>query len=118
MLPQQIIAVLIIALFIYQLTIQKRKKQIGANEYILWLFLWLIAGLAIIFLKQIDILLASIGLTASAINFLIYLSVLILFYFVFKMRITIYKLDKNLTKLTRIVTLNDNFKKENKDTNN
>jgi hypothetical protein len=107
MLPQQIIALLIITLFIFQLVKQKKRKEIGINEYGLWLTLWIIAGLAIIFLKQIDTLLASIGLSASAINFLIYLSVLVLFYFVFKMRLTISKLDRNLTKLTRIISLQE-----------
>ncbi|MDA3803109.1 MAG: DUF2304 domain-containing protein [Patescibacteria group bacterium] len=107
MLPQQIIAILIILVFVYQLTKQKKRKEIGINEYGLWLTLWTIAGLAIIFLKQIDTLLASIGLSASAINFLIYLSVLVLFYFVFKMRLTISKLDRNLTKLTRVVGLKE-----------
>jgi len=117
MLPQQIIALLIIIFLVYRLIVQKNKKEINANEFALWLSLWSIAALSIIFLKQIDYFLASLGLAASAINFLIYLSVLILFYFVFKMRLTIAKQDRELTKLTRIVALknvdDENIKKNN-----
>ena len=113
MLPQQIIALLIIVIFIFQISKQKKRNEIGSNEYKLWLLLWIIAGLAIIFLKQIDNLLLSFGLSASAINFLIYLSVLVLFYFVFKMRLTISKLDRSLTKLSRIVALENTEKNNN-----
>ncbi len=117
MLPQQIIALSIIIFLVYRLIVQKNKKEINANEFALWLSLWSVAALSIIFLKKIDLFLASLGLAASAINFLIYLSVLILFYFVFKMRLTIAKQDRELTKLARIVALNNVEDKNKKEDN-
>lgn len=118
MLTQQIIAILIISFLSYQVIKQKKKNQIGNNEYMLWLSIWITGAIAIIFLKQIDSFLSLIGLSASAINFLIYLSVIVLFYFVFKMRLTITKLDQNLTKLSRIVALENEKKEDTKETEN
>lgn len=104
---QQIIAILIILFFVFKLNNQKRKKEISANEFSLWLVFWFLALVAIIFIKQIDIFVHNLGFSGSGINFLIYLAVMALFYLVFRLRLTIAKLDKNLTEVVRIVTLNN-----------
>lgn len=112
MLPQQIIAILIIVFFILKLYKQKKKGEIGQNEYILWLSFWSLAALAIAFIKQIDLLVAKLGLAASGISFLIYLSVLILFYFVFRMRLKIAKFDRELTELARMMAIKETKEKQ------
>ncbi|MFA7087751.1 MAG: DUF2304 domain-containing protein [Patescibacteria group bacterium] len=104
---QQIIALIIIGFFIIRLLRQKKKKQLSGNEFILWLFFWLIAALAIIFIKQIDRTVAWLGFSGSGINFLIYLAVLVLFYLIFRLRLNIAKMDKGLTELTRLITLKE-----------
>lgn len=102
---QQIIAIVIIAFFISRLGAQKKKKQISRNEFSLWLSFWLLAAAAIIFIKQIDSLVAWLGFSGSGINFLIYVAVLALFYFVFRLRLDLAKMDRNLTDIVRQITL-------------
>ena len=102
---QQILAVFIILFFIFRLIAQKRKKQISANEFSLWLTFWSLAAAAIIFIKQIDRLVAWLGFSGSGINFLIYIAVLALFYFVFRLRLDLAKMDRNLTDIVRQITL-------------
>lgn len=110
---QQIIALAIIAIFIVRLISQKRKQEIGQNEFLFWLFFWLAGSLAIIFIKQIDLLLSSLGFSGSGINFLFYLTVIILFYLVFKLRLSIAKMESNITKISRKISL-DKSEEENK----
>jgi hypothetical protein len=102
---QQFLALGIIAFFIYRLIKQKYKKQISGNEFVLWLSFWISSGLAIIFLKEFDKLAATLGFSASGINLLFYGAILILFYFIFKLRLRLAKLDRDLTDLTRELTL-------------
>lgn len=102
---QQIIALVFIIVFILRLFEQKRKKQIGNNEFILWLSFWLLGALAIIFIRSLDKLLIHLGFSGSGINFLLYLSILSLFYFVFKLRLKLSKMEKNLTDLVREISL-------------
>jgi len=102
---QQFIALLIIAFFIYRLFQQKNKKQVSGNEFSLWLIFWLGSALAIIFLKDLDKIAAHLGFTASGINLLFYGATLILFYFIFKLRLHLAKLDRDLTDLNRELTL-------------
>lgn len=104
---QQIIAIIIIAFFIFRLFNQKKNKEITPNEFLLWLSFWLMSGLAVIFIKQIDKLVAYLGFSGSGINFLIYLAVLALFYLAFRLRLSLAKLDRQLTELSRQITLNE-----------
>lgn len=115
MLPQQIIALFIIIIFVFKLKKQKEKNLIKRNELIFWLIFWLLGALAIIFIKQIDLLLTGLGITASGINFLFYLGVLILFYFIFRLRLSLAKLDNHLSELTRQIAIDRTNKKQKND---
>ena len=102
---EQFLALIIIAFFIYRLIKQKNKKQVGGNEFVLWLTFWLASAVAILFLKELDHIAAALGFSASGINLLFYGAILILFYFIFKLRLRLAKLDRDLTDLTREITL-------------
>lgn len=102
---QQFLALIIIAFLISRLIKQKNKKQLGKNEFYLWLFFWTGSALAIIFLKSFDRLAAMLGFSSSGINILIYGAILILFYFIFKMRLTLAKIDRDLSELNKEITL-------------
>lgn len=105
--PQQIIALIIILFFVSKLILQKKRQAISQNELTLWLTFWSLAALAIILIKQLDAWLIFLGFSGSGINFLIYLSVLILFYLLFRLRLRLAKLDANLTELVRQITLSN-----------
>lgn len=102
---QQILAVLIIVFFLARLLVQKKKKQIGASEFSLWLVFWLVTLVAIIFIKQIDSLVHGLGFSGPGIEILLYVAVLTLFYFVFKLRLRLEKLEKELTKIVQEIAL-------------
>ena len=104
---QQTLALIIIIFFLSRLLWQKKNKQINPNEFIFWIIFWLFATLAIIFLKQIDILVASLGFSGNGINVLFYASVIILFYFVLRLRLRVAKIEKNITKIVRKIALNN-----------
>lgn len=102
---QQIIAFVIIVFFIARLFWQKKKEQIELAEFIFWLCFWLLAGVAIIFIKDIDLLLTDLGFSSSGINVLFYLAVILLFYLVFKLRIKLEKTNRDITKVIREIAL-------------
>lgn len=104
---QQIIALLVIVFFLSRLFWQKRKNQIALTEFIFWLVFWLLAMLAIIFIKTIDQLVAAVGFSSSGINILFYIGILILFYLVFRLRLRLEKMERDITKIIREVTINN-----------
>jgi small membrane protein len=104
---QQIIALIIIAFFLSRLYWQKQKNYIGFNEFLFWLVFWLAAALLIISLKAIDKLVAELGFTGTGIEVLLYLSIAILFYLVFRIRLKLEKIEKDITKIVKNIAIKD-----------
>jgi len=59
---QEILALIIIFLFIARISWQLHQKLIPRNQFIFWLFFWVICGILIIYIKKIDALVANIGI--------------------------------------------------------
>lgn len=102
---QQIIAILILLFFVVKLGREWKKKSISFNEFIFWLIFWAIGVIVIALIKPIDKIVMDLGFSSSGINLVFYLAVLFLFYLIFRMRIRMVKLEKDITELSRKITL-------------
>ena len=80
---------------------QKRKQQISNNEFIFWSIFWILSALAIAFIKELDKLAINLGFSSSGIDILLYIGVIILFYLIFRIRLKLEKIEKNITKIIR-----------------
>ena len=76
---QQFIALVVIGFFAIRLFFQKKNNKISKNEFLFWLIFWLIAGVAVLFLKKIDLLVANLGFSSSGIDVLLYIGIVLLF---------------------------------------
>jgi hypothetical protein len=103
--PQQIIALFIIAFFLARLSWQKQKKQISASEFIFWLVFWLLAAGAVITLRWLDKIVARLGFSGSGIDILLYSGVVVIFYFIFRLRLRLEKIERDITKIIREISL-------------
>ncbi|MFH0840356.1 MAG: DUF2304 family protein [bacterium] len=104
---QEIIALIIIAFFLTKLIWQKKNKQIQKSEFVFWLFFWIIATVIILLIKQIDQLVASLGFTGSGIDVAFYLGVALLFYLIFRVRLKLAKIDKQITNVVEKIALKE-----------
>ena len=102
---QQVIALIIIAFFLARLFWQKHNRVMGANEFVFWFIFWLVAACAVIFLKWIDKLVANLGFSGTGIEVLLYLGMALLFYLVFRLRLRLEKIERDITKIVREITL-------------
>jgi len=102
---QQIIALLVIVFFITRLFRQRYDKNVNRQEFGFWLVFWVCAALAIIVLPYIDAWLSRLGFSSSGIQFLLYLAVAALFYFIFRLRLHVARLEKDLTTIIRELAL-------------
>lgn len=107
---QQYIAYVVIILFMLRLYGQKSSGKISQSEFVFWLVFWLLGGLAIVFIKKIDDLVARLGFSANGIDILLYLAVIILFYLIFRLRLRQERIEKNITVLTRELALKEKIK--------
>ena len=104
---QQVIAIIIIFYFLIKLFFQKKAGKISRNEFIFWIVFWILALAAVVSIKWIDRLVASLGFSGSGIEILLYLVVVILVYFVFRLRLRLEKIEKDITKIVRAISLNN-----------
>ena len=98
---QQIIALLVILFFIIRIFYQKKNDNINNSEFRFWLIFWILSGAAIVFLPKIDAFVFSLGFSASGIQFLLYLSIAVLFYFIFRLRLRLAKIERDITKIVK-----------------
>lgn len=108
---QILVATIIIAFFLAKLYWQKHKGAVSTGEFVFWLFFWLASLVLVLFLKQLDHLVASFGFSVSAIQVAVYMAIAVLFYFIFRVRLKLEKMEENLTKLNEVLTRQNQMKK-------
>lgn len=104
---QQIIAILIILLFFFNIFNQWKKKTITNNEFFFWAIFWIFGIITIILIKPIDKLVSNLGFSSSGISLVFYLAVMVLFYLIFKLRLRVLKVEKDITDLARKISLEE-----------
>ncbi|MCK5320750.1 DUF2304 domain-containing protein [Candidatus Parcubacteria bacterium] len=102
---QQIIALLVIAFFLARIFRQRKNNQVSRTEFLFWLVFWFLAAMIIVFIKKIDILVAGLGFSAAGIDVILYLTVAALFYMIFRLRIKLEKIDREITKIVREIAI-------------
>lgn len=103
---QTIMAAVIILFFLSRLIWQRKKQSITKNEFIFWLVFWLFALLTVLLLKQLDAVVADLGFSASGIQVLLYLTVAALIYFIFRIRLRLVKMDREISKIAEELAIN------------
>ncbi|MFH1253228.1 MAG: DUF2304 domain-containing protein [Candidatus Uhrbacteria bacterium] len=101
---QLLVAILVIIFFITKLCWQKRQGVVSTGEFVFWLIFWLATLVLVLFLKQLDRLVASLGFSVPAIQVVAYLAIAVLFYFIFRVRLKLEKMEENLSKINEEVT--------------
>lgn len=102
---QELIAIIIIAGFLGRIIWQKKNSQINKNEFRFWLCFWLVTLILILSLKWLDALVANLGFSSSGIQVLLYSAVAIIFYFIFRLRLRLTKMERDLSKIVEHIAI-------------
>lgn len=98
---QETIALIVIIAFLMRLFVQYRHKKIPLAQFIFWLCFWLSGGVLVLYLRSLDRLAARLGFSSSGIEILLYIAVVALFYYIFKLRLRLESLENDLTSVIR-----------------
>ncbi|MCU0679050.1 MAG: DUF2304 family protein [Planctomycetes bacterium] len=109
---QQIIASIVILFFLVRLFSQKRQKTVSQGEFFFWLVFWLFSFILVLSLRFLDKIVSAFGFSGSGIDVALYLSVAVLFYLIFRIRLRQEKIEKNITAIVRHLALSDNDSKD------
>lgn len=102
---QEAIALIVIFFFLARLGWQLYHGKISKNQFLFWLGFWFVAGLLIVFIRQVDALSARLGFSSTGIEILLYCAVVVIFYFIFRLRLKLEKIERDITTLSRSIAL-------------
>ena len=95
------ILISIFALFaISRLIFKKTKQELRISEFLIWLIFWLIVSVVVWIPDITNIIANFLGIGRGA-DLVFYISILALFYLIFRIYIKIEKIERNITRLTR-----------------
>lgn len=77
-----------------------RQHEITGRELTIWTIFWLLVAGATIVPKETDVVAQWLGVERGA-DLLVYLSIIALFFMVFKIIVKLEKLDRDITKVVR-----------------
>ncbi len=97
--------ILIFALFAWSRNfLRYRSREIKLEEFILWTFVW--GGLVLIVTASTSVFrLSQLLGTGRPIDVIIYASIVLLFYLLFRVYVKLETMEKGITKITREIAL-------------
>lgn len=106
----QILIILFVVFVLYRTFLRYKNKDITGRELGIWVVFWALVALATAYPKKTDVLANLVGVERGA-DLLVYLSVIVLFFVVFKIIVKLEKVDKDVTEVVRNVALSNEDKK-------
>lgn len=101
--PIQIVAIVVAVIHIARLLSLWKGRKIPGKTALLWFLIWFAVLFVVFFTPVIDALSRPIGV-GRGIDMVVYISVLMLFYFIFQLNMKIDKLEREITKLVREIS--------------
>ncbi len=106
---------LVITVFIIfvvsRISLRFKKNDITLREFLIWLLFWVLVAAATWVPKKTDVIAQFLGVERGA-DLLVYVSIIVLFFIVFKLLTKIEKIDRDVTKIVREIALRDDQKKD------
>lgn len=96
----QIIVTIFIVFILFKLFLQKQKNKISPLAFLIWLILWLLALVVFWLPDTTSYLAAWLGIGRGA-DLVVYVSILIIFYLIFKIFVRLNKTDDEITRIVR-----------------
>ncbi len=101
--------ILFVLFAISRVIVRYRKNEISSREVFVWSVFWVVVLSATLWPKTTDIVAQAFGV-GRGVDFLIFVSILVLFFLIFKIIVKIEKIERDITKIVRKVAIEDRDK--------
>ncbi|MEK7211025.1 MAG: DUF2304 family protein [Patescibacteria group bacterium] len=98
--------ILLIVLIISRVVLRWREKSLNTREFVFWLLFWLAAGAVALQPDWTGIIAERLGIGRGA-DLVVYLSLVAIFYLLFRIQIQQKKTEREITKIVRKIALKD-----------
>lgn len=108
-LPSRLLLTLFLLFAVSRVVLRRREGTIGLGSFLFWSGLWLLASIGIIRPDFTTYIAKSLGIGRGA-DVVIYSSMVVLFYLLFRTHIMLENLRHEITQIVREMALRDNLK--------
>lgn len=102
----QIFIVAFASFAVLRLIFKFRKKVLRAGEFVFWMALWTVAAVIAIIPETTNYLAGVLGVGRGA-DLVMYVSIIALFYAVFRIFVRIEKMERDMTKVVRRMAIEE-----------
>lgn len=110
MMPIQMILVLVFVFALVRVVGRFVSKDLSFSATVGWLVFWIAAGVVAVWPDSTFIVARTVGVTRGA-DLVVYAALVVLFFVAFRSMVRQEKLQRDITTLTRALTLSDKDKK-------
>ncbi|MFA6467218.1 MAG: DUF2304 family protein [Patescibacteria group bacterium] len=96
----QILVTVFIVFILFKLFLQKQKNKISLLSFLIWFLLWLAILLVFWLPDTTSYLAAWLGIGRGA-DLVVYLSIVVIFYMIFKIFVRLNKIENEITRVVR-----------------
>ena len=96
----KIIIIAFILFVLYKTFLRFKQEDITIREFVIWTILWALVIVATLVPQQTDQIAQFVGVERGA-DLLVYLSIIVLFFAVFKIIVKQEKISRNITEIVR-----------------
>ena len=90
---------------------RKRSNQFGAKGAIFWVLFWIASIIAVLSPDTITVLANTFGIGRGT-DFVLYISIIVIFYLIFKLHLKVEMISRNITKVIRKEAIENCEKKD------
>lgn len=108
----KILIITFILFVVWRTSLRYRHQEITGREFFIWLIFWVLVAAATLAPKKTDLIAQFIGVERGA-DLLVYVSIIVLFFIVFKIIVKLEKIDREITRLVRQKAIGQAEKNEN-----
>jgi small membrane protein len=105
----QVVILIFIVFVISRVLLRFRAGDITSRELIVWLVFWLAVGAAVLLPQRTDVIAQWVGVERGA-DLMVYLSIIVLFFVLFKILVRMERIERDITKAVRNEALEDKDK--------
>ena len=105
----QVIIIAFVFFVLVKLTIRYKADDITNREFVIWLVFWFIVVAATLMPHKTDVVAQWVGVGRGA-DLLTYVSVIVLFFIIFRILVWLEKIDRDITGIVRAIALLDRKK--------
>lgn len=105
----QVFIIIFVLFALSRVLLRFKKNEITVKELLFWLIFWVAVSIAVL-LPQTTSLLASWAGVGRGVDLVIYISVVVLFYVIFRIFVRLEKIEQDITKIVREVGLKEEEK--------